>query len=127
MWDPRRWALSALAVASLIAPSGCGAGQPSAETSSTGEARVTGTVKVHGLAMNGGRITFEPAAEPQKKATPRSAEIRSDGTFEITTLAGPNTVKISGPALKKEPALVNAPKTVDIKPGENQIEVSYPD
>jgi hypothetical protein len=115
-----------LAVASLIASSGCGDGKPSVETSSTGEAKVIGTVKVHGLAMSGGKIMFDPSNHKGKDATLRSAEVRNDGSFEITTLAGPNTVKISGPAVKKEPALGIA-KTVDIKPGENRIEISYPD
>jgi hypothetical protein len=126
MWGVRRWAGSTLAVISLIASWGCGEGKPSVETSPTGEAKVIGTVKIHGLAMSGGKITFEPSAD-QREATPRSAEVRNDGTFEVSTLVGPNTVKISGPAVKKEPALANAPKTVDIKPGENQIEISYPD
>jgi hypothetical protein len=127
MWDVRRWAGSALAVASLIASSGCGEGKPSVETSSTGEAKVIGTVKIHGLAMSGGKITFRPSTDQRKEATPRSAEVRNDGTFEVTTLVGPNTVTISGPAVKKEPALGSGTKTVDITPGENKIEISYPD
>jgi hypothetical protein len=125
----RRWVGGALIVASLIASSGCGGeSKPPVETSTTtGEAKVTGTVKIHGLAMNGGKITFDPSNNQRKNARPRSVVVRKDGTFEVTTLVGANTVKISGPAVKKEPVLGNLPKTVDVQPGENRIEISYPD
>jgi hypothetical protein len=123
----RRWAGSGLTVALLIASSGCGRNpEPGVGSSTTGEVRLTGTVKIHGLVMSGGKITFDPSNDSRKQATPRTAEVRSDGTFEVTTLTGPNSVRISGPAVKKEPAFGGA-KTVDVKPGENTIEISYPD
>jgi hypothetical protein len=122
-----------VAVVSLIAASGCGGGNPPAgapspgEASSTAEAKVTGTVKIHGLAMSGGKITFDPSNPQRKNAQVRAAEVHSDGSFEITTLVGPNTVRISGPAVKKDPGLGTATKTVDVTSGENRIELSFPD
>jgi hypothetical protein len=127
MWTVRRWVGSALACASLIAWSGCGESKPSAEASQAGAGKVTGTVKVHGLPMSGGKITFAPANSQRKEAKATTTEVRADGTFEVTTVTGPNTVTISGPAVKKEPALGGASKTVDVKSGENQVEVSFPD
>ena len=66
---------------------------------------MTGTVTIRGKPMKGGEITFDPANYQRKDAAKRTGKINDDGTYEVTTLVGHNTVLLSGPAITKEPNL----------------------
>ncbi len=117
----RGFALAPLVLASW----GCGSGAPSVETSNS-EAKVTGTIKVHGKPMHGGEITFDPANYQRTDATPRIAKVGLDGTYEISTLVGQNSISVTGPAIDKEPELGYAAQTFDVQSGANTFDVELP-
>ena len=69
-------------------------GKPSVETSTT-EAKVKGTVTIKGKVATKGKVVFDPSNYKRKNESVRQADISADGTYEITTLIGPNTVKVA--------------------------------
>ncbi len=84
----RRVGLAAL----LTALSGCTAA-PYRE-SSTEEATVTGTVKLHGKLLDGGELNFN-AVNPNRKVEMRKATIGKDGTYTAKAYIGLNTVTLA--------------------------------
>ncbi len=117
-----RWSVAAGA----IGLAGCGGGTSvSSVDASNTEAKVTGTVKVRGKAMTEGEVRFDPTSAGRTHAQGRIAKILPDGTFEVTTLIGHNAVRISGPALKKEPTLEYATKVVEVTTGENKLDLDF--
>jgi len=114
-----------MTAASLFASSGCGNDVPSVDKS-TAEAKVAGTVKVHGQTAKGGEVMFDATNAARKESSSKTAKIKDDGTYEITTFVGHNTVKISGPAVKKEPMLGYSSQTIEVKHGENKIDLDFP-
>jgi len=110
-----RWWLAPAATALSVAAWGCSGG-PSV-TSSTSEAKVTGTVKVSGKSMTSGTVTLDPSNFARENANPRTGEIKSDGTYEVTTLVGKNGVRVAGPAITKKPGLGYANETIDVPSG----------
>ena len=124
MWHVRRWVGATGMAAALVLGTGCGE-KLSSEDQSTAESKVTGTVTVHGKAMSEGEVVFAPLNPKRKGAGPKSASIKKDGRYEVTTLVGQNVVRIKGPLLKKEPTLGYASKTVDVKSGDNTIDLEF--
>ena len=108
----RRWLTSAAATALSVAAWGC-SGKPSV-VSSTAEAKVTGTVKVKGKPMTSGTVTLDPSNYARANAGARKGEIKSDGTYEVTTLVGKNLVRVNGPEITKNPGLGYANETIDV-------------
>jgi len=119
MKSVRQWVGTSLTFGLLLLASGCGESKPAVDSSTTAEGKVTGTVKIRGKAMKGGEITFDPANYQRKDAPLKKAPIKEDGTYEITTLVGHNTINITGPEIQKEPALGYAALSVDVKNGSN--------
>jgi hypothetical protein len=113
----RPWFTPALGSALLACAWGCGGGTPSVDTT-TAEATITGTVRIRGKPMAGGEITFD-ASNYKRGEEPRKGPIGNDGTYSIKTLQGRNTVRILGPAVKKEPELGYGVHTVEVQAGEN--------
>ena len=109
----RRWFTTAAATALSVAAWGCNDGTPSVETS-TAEAKVTGTVKVNGKPMTSGTVTLDPSNYARANAEPRIGEIKSNGTYEVTTLVGKNAVRVAGPEITKNPGLGYANETIDV-------------
>ena len=108
-----RWWLAPAATTVLsIAAWGC-SDKPSV-VSSTAEAKVTGTVKVNGKPMTSGTVTLDPSNYARENANPRTGEIKSDGTYEITTLVGKNGVRVAGPEITKNPGLGYANETIEV-------------
>ncbi len=122
----RTWAGLALASTLTIAPWGCGGDSKPAVESSTAEAKVHGTVKARGKTVTGGEVVFNPANGARKDAAVRKAAIGKDGTYEITTLVGKNSVRISGPALEKDPQLGYAGLSYVVKSGDNTYDIELP-
>ena len=60
------------------------------------------------------------------KKMAQTAKVKSDGTYEVTTNVGHNVVRILGPAVKKEPTLGYVSQTIDVKSGENKIDLDFP-
>jgi hypothetical protein len=106
-----RWWLAPAAALSVVAW-GCGGGP--AVSSSTAEAKVTGTVKVKGKPMTSGTVTLDPSNYARENADPRTGQIKSDGSYEVTTLVGRNAVRVAGPEITKEPGLAYANETIDV-------------
>ena len=111
-----RWRLTTAAATALsFAACGCSDGTPSVE-SSTAEAKVTGTVTVNGKHMTSGTVTFD-ASNIARAGAARTANIKSDGTYEVTTLVGKNVVRVAGPEITKQPGLGYANETIDVPSG----------
>jgi hypothetical protein len=121
----RRWLTSAAATALSVAAWGCSGGTPSVDTT-TAEAKVTGTVKVHGKAMTSGTVTLDPSNYARANAGPRTGEIKSDGTYEVTTLVGKNLLRVNGPEILKEPGLGYANETIDVPSGGMTKDINLP-
>jgi len=108
-----RWWLAPTAGAVvLVGLSGCNE-KPSV-VASNAEAKVTGTVKVMGKPMTSGTVTLDPSNFARENAGPRTGAIKSDGTFEVTTLVGKNTVLVTGPEITKNPGLGYANEIIDV-------------
>jgi hypothetical protein len=108
----RWWLAPAAATALSVATWGC-SDRPAVE-SSTAEAKVSGTVKVNGKPMTSGTVTLDPSNYARANAEPRIGAIKSDGTYEVTTLVGKNAVRVAGPEITRNPGLGYANETIDV-------------
>ena len=122
MTHARLWA--GMAVMALVG-AGCGEGRPSVSSSSA-EAKVTGKVTIRGKPMKGGEIRFNPANYQRPDAAARTGKIGNDGTFEVTTLVGHNGVSVTGPEIKKEPALGYANTSIEVESGGSTRNIELP-
>jgi hypothetical protein len=122
MSSDRHKILGVLAGSLLFAGFGCGGGKPAVVTSSE-EATVTGTVKVRGQLVTKGDVLFDPS-NYLRNVPVRSAPIGPDGTYKVTTLVGPNIVRI---ALAPDalPPNKESPQTDAEEPDANRESVEY--
>jgi hypothetical protein len=120
----RRWLTTAAATALSVAAWGC-SDKPSVE-STTAEAKVTGTVKVYGKPMTSGTVTLDPTNYARANVGARKGEIKSDGTYEVTTLLGKNRVLVDGPEITKNPELRYANYSVDVPSGGTTYDIILP-
>jgi len=67
--------------------------------------------------MSSGKVTLDPSNYARENSLPRTGEIKSDGTYEVTTLVGQNVVRVAGPEISKSPRLGYANETVDVPSG----------
>jgi hypothetical protein len=121
----RRWLTTAAATALSVAAWGCSDGKPAVDSSTT-EAKVTGTVKVYGKPMTSGTVTLDPINYARANAGTRKGEIKSDGTYEVTTLVGKNRVMVDGPAIIKNPEVRYANYTVEVPSGGTTYDIILP-
>jgi hypothetical protein len=56
----------------------------------------------------------------------RKGEIKSDGTYEVTTLVGKNRVLVDGPEIIKNPELRYANYTVEVPSGGTTYDIILP-
>jgi len=121
----RERACALLAAACLAIGGSCSGGKPPVD-STTEEATVKGKVTVLGKLATKGQVTFDPTNIKRPNAAIRSAEIGADGTYQVTTLVGANSVVISVPR-QGMPLLGMAPELgIDVKPGENTLDIALP-
>jgi hypothetical protein len=120
----RSWLTTAAATALSVAAWGC-SDKPSVE-SSTAEAKVTGTVQVYGKPMTSGTVTLDPINYARANAGTRKGEIKSDGTYEVTTLVGKNRVMVDGPEIIKNPEVRYANYTVEVPSGGTTYNIILP-
>jgi hypothetical protein len=120
----KKWIAVSLVSAPLVIACGCG-DQPSV-TSSTEEGTVKGTVTIKGKLAKKGSVTFDPSNYRRTDAQPRTAPIKEDGTYEITTLVGENSVRVGGrEAENAGAAYVTIP--IDVKSGQaNTLDIKLP-
>jgi hypothetical protein len=121
----RRWLTTAAATALSVAAWGCSDGKPAVD-SSTAEAKVTGTVKVYGKPMTSGTVTLDPINYARANVGTRKGEIKSDGTYEVTTLVGKNRVMVDGPEIIKNPEVRYANYTVEVPSGGTTYDIILP-
>ncbi len=124
-WKSRSIPMMVVSAAAVIVLGlGCDGGPP-VETSKT-EATVHGKVVIRGKPAKGGRIWFDPANYRRKDVAARDAEVSADGSYEITTLIGENSVRYEGPATRKDRELDGTVQGFDVKDGDNQFDVILP-
>lgn len=107
------WGVTLSVAGALLVSPGCGDGTQFVGKEST-EAKVNGTVTIRKFPAQGLELTFTPIQATSEKAGSRNAKVNSDGTYQVTTIVGPNEVRIGGPATKKEPTLAYVTKRVEV-------------
>lgn len=117
--------LPALVGLGPILLAGCGGKTPSVSTSTT-EATVRGQVIVHGKPVSGGLVWFDPANYRRKNAVAISTEVTKDGSYEITTLIGENSVRYEGPAVAGDRELDGLVQGYTVEEGENSWDIVLP-
>jgi hypothetical protein len=105
--------------------SGCGGGVPYAE-SSLKEATVSGRVTTAGKAVAKGQVVFDPANVNRPKEPARTAEIRKDGTYEVTTLIGANRVTVAIPGRATKAGSPYVQQIYEVQSGSNTLDIPIP-
>jgi hypothetical protein len=120
----RPHAASALGLALLLGMTagGCSSGAPYAE-SSLAEATVSGRITLAGKPVTKGQVIFDPANVNRKTVTARTADIRSDGTYEVKTLIGANRVTVAIPQPPTKTGHPYVQQIFDVKSGQNTLEI----
>lgn len=120
-----RYRFPVLILLGAVGAAGC-SGAPAVSTSKT-EAKVRGKVVIRGKPATKGLVWFDPANYRRKDALARSAEISKDGTYEITTLIGENSVRYEGPATANSRELDGLIQGYDVKDApDNQFDLILP-
>jgi hypothetical protein len=119
--------LALLALLCGLTGGGCGgSGAPYAESSKT-EATVTGRVTSQGKPVTKGQVIFDPANINRSTEAARMAEIRKDGSYEVTTLIGENRVTLAIPARpKKKVGTPHFQKVYNVKSEGNTLDIEAP-
>jgi hypothetical protein len=112
--------LMAMGFLALTAVPGCGDGKPNVDTSLT-EATVTGIVSAKGVPVTGGTIHFNPSNSGRIEPI-RSAEIRPDGSYTITTYTGDNQVTYGGEVAQKNLGVGLRKDYANVQRGENRFD-----
>jgi hypothetical protein len=122
----RRRFLDGLAVAVVLITTlaGCASGEAPGETT-LDEAQVKGTVKVRGKPLDGGTLHFNPS-NAKRVVGARDTTIAKDGSFTVKTLVGQNVVTVTPKKRTKASyGLEYEEKTVEVKSGENSIDIEF--
>ena len=124
---PRRHRIrpSAAPVVLFTLLAGCNDGTPPVD-SSTNEGTIKGVVTYKGQPVNGGDIIFDPS-NYLRKVGGRPAPIGPDGAFVARTYTGNNRIKVGGALLKAHPELFYLKKFMDVKYGENELDIELVD
>src|SRR4051794_21737512 len=109
--------ITCLGLAIVVLGSGCNGGRPSVDTS-TAEGTVSGTIKIRGKPVTGGKVCFDPSNVARKSEPARTTTIGKDGSYTVKTLVGQNMVSFSGPAFDKERELQDATTQYKVQSGE---------
>jgi hypothetical protein len=64
--------------------------------------------------MTSGTVTLDPSNYARANAEARTGEIKSNGTYEVTTLVGKNGVRVAGPEITRNPGLGYGNETIDV-------------
>lgn len=113
-----------LALALLFALSGCDGTPPA--SASTQQATVKGTVTRKGKPLPKVQVMFNPANINRQSAPSVMTTVDADGHYELTTLVGDNTISLVGPEAAKINTSASFSKAVDLKAGENTVDLNIP-
>jgi hypothetical protein len=108
-----------------LAAGGCGSGAPYAESSQT-EATVSGRVTAQGKPVTKGQVIFDPANVNRKTVPARTAEIRKDGTYEVTTLIGANRVTVAIPGRLAKAGFPYVQQIYEVQSGSHTFDIAIP-
>jgi hypothetical protein len=114
--------LGLLALLVGMVAAGCRSDAPYAE-SSLAEATVSGRVSSQGKAVTKGQVIFDPANVNRKTVVARTAEIRNDGTYEVTTLIGANRVTVAIPGRTTKSGFPYFQQMYDVKSDRNTLDI----
>jgi hypothetical protein len=120
-----RW-LGGLLGAAIVTCCGCSETVTSPESASTAKASVKGKVTLDGKPLAKATIRFSPANANRKSAPSAAATIADDGTYEVTTLVGENSVTLGGPPIAKNTTLMYFTRGCDLKEGDNTFDLTLP-
>ena len=115
------------ALALGLALGGCDGSSPPRASSSTARATVKGKVTLKGKPLAKVEIRFNAANVNRKDAPTSSGVANDDGLYEVTTLVGENSISFGGPtAAKNARGLAYFNKSVDLKAGDNTVDIDIP-
>ena len=117
--------LGGLALAAVFAFGGCGSGAPPA-SSSTEQATVKGKVTYKGNPLAKVEVRFNPANINRKTAAVVTATTGDDGAYTISTLVDENIITLGGAVATSNPTINYFMLKVDVKPGENTVDLPVP-
>jgi hypothetical protein len=104
---------------------GCSSGVPYAEAS-LAEATVTGRVMSNGAPVTKGQVIFDPANLNRLREAARTAQIRPDGTYEVTTLIGENRVTVAVPGMRRPKGAPYLHQICKVQRGPNTFDITVP-
>jgi hypothetical protein len=114
----------AVLLALALALGGCGSGAPPA-SSSTEQAKVKGKLTLKGNPLGKVEVRFD-ASNINRTAT-AMAVTNDDGSYEVTTVVGENTITLGGPgASQHSKELTYFNKLVEVTSGENTVDITIP-
>jgi hypothetical protein len=122
----RKWYLGVLITSgTLVAAWGCETSKTVVEPPMGPEAKVTGKVTVRGKPAKKGHVTFELTNDFSGKSR-KVAEVRADGTYEVSAVSGKNSVIVAGTGDASAEGGYNS-TTFEVKVGEpNSMDVNLP-
>jgi hypothetical protein len=118
--------LGGLALAVLLTHGGCDGSGPPAASSSTEQAKVKGKVTRKGKPLAKVDVKLNPANVNRKSASTVTATTGDDGSYEVTTLVGQNTITLGGATAAKDPKIMYFSKPVDVNAGDNLVDIDIP-
>jgi hypothetical protein len=105
---------------------GCGSNAPSISSSvSNIDAKVSGKITVKGKPAEKGKVTIEPVNASPLAGLSREADIQKDGSYEVTTKVGKNSVIVGGTGNPAADGSYNS-TTFDVKEGTNTLNLDLP-
>jgi hypothetical protein len=114
------------AVLLALALGGCGSGSAPA-SSSTEQVKVKGKLTVQGKPLAKVEVRFNAANINRKSAPTATAVTGDDGSYEVTTLGGDNTITLGGEAMSRQSKrLAYFNKSVDLQAAENTVDLPIP-
>jgi hypothetical protein len=125
--EKRSWQSVGMLLAAWFACYGCDAssGAPPASASAI-QAKVKGKVTLKGKPLARMEIRFNPANIHRRDAPTAAAKIGDDGSYEVSTLVGENTVTLAGRTPRKQAQLPYTVKTIEVKKGDNTLDFVLP-
>jgi hypothetical protein len=111
-----------VALACTLPSVGCGSGVPYAESSLT-EAVVSGRATAERKPVTKGQVIFDPPNINRRNERARMAELRPDGSYEVTTLIGENRVTVAIPAARTKGRFPYNQRTHDVKKANNNLDL----